>query len=77
MELPVPRDGHGTNSYSLDSALIIQRLYWALEGSNAKLGSSYSSFSSFIDLNKQFWIFKKHLENLELEQITETSSLFT
>lgn len=33
--------------------------------------------SSFINLSKKFWIFKKLLELLELEQITETSSLFT
>ena len=33
--------------------------------------------SSFINLNKKFWIFEKLLDLLKLEQITETSSFFT
>lgn len=74
MELPVRRDGHSTDGYSSNSALAIERPYWDLEGSCAKLGSSYSSFTILINLNKQFWIFKKLLK---LEQITETPSLFT
>lgn len=57
------------------SAPATQGLSWTLEGGHANLGSSSRSFSSFIDLNKQFWIFKKCWELLELEQIAETSSL--
>lgn len=42
-----------------------------------KLGSVIVLVFSFINLNKQFWIFKKLLELFELEQITETPSFFT
>lgn len=48
MEVPVLGDGHGADS---SSSLCSHdaKIYWALEGSSAKPGSSYSSSSSCID----------------------------